>query len=264
MRILYGVQGTGNGHISRCRSVAEALARKGVEVDYLLSGRPANGYFDMQAFGHYRAVPGLTFASRDGELALWQTLRQNQPRRFWQDLTTLELEGYDRIISDFEPVTAWAARRRGLKSIGISHQAAFRYAIPRKGEDIASRLVMRHYAPVDQAIGLHWFHFWFWLLRCCTQLLCRSKSAQMDANSRHSRLSIDFHIVAFRSCSPGPSYRLVLLFRLSPTGEAGLSAAFQAPLLSLYSYFTGYLGLHHVGGQPLANLHEHSHLSTSL
>ena len=164
MRILYGVQGTGNGHISRCRSVAEALARKGVEVDYLLSGRPANGYFDMQAFGHYRAVPGLTFASRDGELALWQTLRQNQPRRFWQDLTTLELEGYDRIISDFEPVTAWAARRRGLKSIGISHQAAFRYAIPRKGEDIASRLLMRHYAPVDQAIGLHWFHFGFPIL----------------------------------------------------------------------------------------------------
>ena len=59
MRILYGVQGTGNGHISRCRSVAEALARKGVEVDYLLSGRPANGYFDMQAFGHYRAVPAV-------------------------------------------------------------------------------------------------------------------------------------------------------------------------------------------------------------
>jgi len=93
MRILYGVQGTGNGHISRCRSVAEALARKGVEVDYLLSGRPANGYFDMQAFGHYRAVPGLTFASRDGELALWQTLRQNQPRRFWQDLTPWSWKG---------------------------------------------------------------------------------------------------------------------------------------------------------------------------
>ena len=44
MRILYGVQGPGNGHISRCRSVAEALARKGVEVDYL----PEIGKTDFQ------------------------------------------------------------------------------------------------------------------------------------------------------------------------------------------------------------------------
>ena len=109
MRILYGVQGTGNGHISRCRSVAEALSRKGVQVDYLLSGRAADAYFDMQAFGSYRALPGLTFASRDGELDLWQTLKQNQPRRFWQDLSSLDLEGYDRVVSDFEPITAWAA-----------------------------------------------------------------------------------------------------------------------------------------------------------
>ena len=102
MRILYGVQGTGNGHISRCRSVAEALSRKGVQVDYLLSGRAADAYFDMQAFGSYRALPGLTFASRDGELDLWQTLKQNQPRRFWQDLSSLDLEGYDRVVSDFD------------------------------------------------------------------------------------------------------------------------------------------------------------------
>lgn len=159
MRILYGVQGTGNGHISRCRSVAEALSRKGVQVDYLLSGRAADAYFDMQAFGSYRALPGLTFASRDGELDLWQTLKQNQPRRFWQDLSSLDLDGYDRVVSDFEPITAWAARRKGIRTLGISHQASFHYSIPRKGEDIASRLVMRHYAPVDQAIGLHWFHF---------------------------------------------------------------------------------------------------------
>lgn len=130
-----------------------------MEVDYLLSGRAADAYFDMQAFGSYRALPGLTFASRDGELDLWQTLKQNQPRRFWQDLSTLELDGYDRVVSDFEPVTAWAARRKGIRTLGISHQASFNYPIPRKGEDIASRLVMRHYAPVDQAIGLHWFHF---------------------------------------------------------------------------------------------------------
>jgi len=62
MRLLYGVQGTGNGHISRCRTLAQALGRHGVEVDYLLSGRARDDYFDMQSFGDFRARQGLTFS----------------------------------------------------------------------------------------------------------------------------------------------------------------------------------------------------------
>jgi uncharacterized protein (TIGR00661 family) len=159
MRILYGVQGTGNGHISRCRTLAQALHRHGVEVDYLLSGRERSDYFDMQPFGDFRALTGLTFITRDGKLDLWQTLTRNHPLRFKQDVQELSLEGYDRVISDFEPVTAWAAHRQGVPVLGISHQASFAHPVPRKGEDWASRLVMQHYAPVNQAVGLHWFHF---------------------------------------------------------------------------------------------------------
>ena len=69
MRLLYGVQGTGNGHISRCRTLAQALGRHGVEVDYLLSGRARDDYFDMQSFGDFRARQGLTFITRDGGLS---------------------------------------------------------------------------------------------------------------------------------------------------------------------------------------------------
>ena len=43
MRILFGVQGTGNGHISRSRTLARALKSRGVAVDYLFSGRAADG-----------------------------------------------------------------------------------------------------------------------------------------------------------------------------------------------------------------------------
>lgn len=164
MRILYGVQGTGNGHISRCRSLARALIRHGVEVDYVLTGRPADQYFDMQAFGDYRALHGLSFATRSGRVDLLDTVRQSRPRQLWRDIHSLPLEGYDRIISDFEPVTAWAARRSGQQSLGISHQASFAYPIPRKGEGPVERLLMRHYAPVTQAIGLHWFHFGYPIL----------------------------------------------------------------------------------------------------
>ncbi|MGL5332188.1 MAG: glycosyltransferase family protein, partial [Aeromonas veronii] len=35
----------------------------------------------------------------------------------------------------------------------------FNWPIPRWGEDGVSRQLMRHFAPVDQPLGLHWFHF---------------------------------------------------------------------------------------------------------
>ncbi len=74
MRILFGVQGTGNGHISRSRTLARALRARGLEVDYLFSGRPADGYFEMAEFGDYRAFPGITFVSHEGAISGWRTL----------------------------------------------------------------------------------------------------------------------------------------------------------------------------------------------
>lgn len=45
MRILYGVQGTGNGHLSRSRVVAKALAKHDIQVDYFFSGRQPEQFF---------------------------------------------------------------------------------------------------------------------------------------------------------------------------------------------------------------------------
>ena len=61
----------------------------------------------------------------------------------WQDIRQLDLTGYQLVLSDFEPVTAWAARRQGLDSLGISHQAAFFWPIPRRFDDVRARFIMR-------------------------------------------------------------------------------------------------------------------------
>ena len=48
MKLLYGVQGTGNGHIARARIMAAALAKRSdVEVDFVFTGREPDKYFDM-------------------------------------------------------------------------------------------------------------------------------------------------------------------------------------------------------------------------
>lgn len=68
MRILYGVQRTGNGHISRARAMARELARREVHVQFVFSGRAPENYFDMRVFGDYRFFRGLSFTTRNGSI----------------------------------------------------------------------------------------------------------------------------------------------------------------------------------------------------
>lgn len=159
MRILYGVQGTGNGHIARSRVMAQQFLQQGVQVDFLFSGRDPAGYFAMDDFGAYQTRQGLSFVSHHGKLDLPQTVLQAQPRRLWQEIQQLDLTGYDLVVNDFEPVSAWAAKRQGIPSVGISHQNSFHHQVPVEGYGALNRMIIRHFAPVEQALGLHWFHF---------------------------------------------------------------------------------------------------------
>lgn len=159
MRVLYGVQGTGNGHITRARALAKAMADQGLAVDYLFSGREAHQFFDMEPFGDYRLCKGFTLDIKAGRVRAVGTLLNLEPRRFLREIRALDLSGYDLILSDFEPVTAWAARLRHKPCVGIGHQYAFRYPIPRARGNYHQRLLLRWMAPADVCLGLHWYHF---------------------------------------------------------------------------------------------------------
>jgi len=159
MRILYGVQGTGNGHITRARVMSAALARAGVEVDYLFSGREPERFFNMEPFGDYRVRRGLTFFTAAGKVQLGRTLFGNSLLRLWRDARSLALDGYDLVLTDFEPVTAWAARLKRVPSVGIAHQYAFRYRVPGSSSAPWLKPALGLMAPVDQAIGVHWDPF---------------------------------------------------------------------------------------------------------
>ena len=85
MKILYGVQGTGQGHISRARALALALRDWPVEVTWLFSGRARENLFDMDIFGDYAHRRGLTFKTRAGRMQYWATVRGNSLPRFLRD-----------------------------------------------------------------------------------------------------------------------------------------------------------------------------------
>lgn len=160
MKILYGVQGTGNGHITRARALSHYFQEFGLEVDYLFSGREAQSYFDMEPFGDtYQIKKGLTFYHDAGNVRYARTIRNNSLRTFHEDVRSLDLTQYDAVITDFEPITAWAARKQAVPCIGIGHQYAFLYPVPTGGDNWFARTVLRHFAPCNYSLGLHWHHF---------------------------------------------------------------------------------------------------------
>ena len=159
MKILYGVQATGQGHISRARAMSRAFEQYDVDVTWLFSGRSRNKLFDMAPFGNYECRRGLSFTSREGRIRYLQTARDNNAFRFLSDVRALDLSPYQLIVTDYEPVTAWAARLGGRRSIGIGHQYAFGAQTPVAGDDWLSRAIMSNSAPVDTALGLHWYPY---------------------------------------------------------------------------------------------------------
>lgn len=159
MRLLYGVQATGNGHISRARALQQALASQDIHIDFLFSGRPAAQLFDMQQFGAFQWRKGLSFVSKAGQVDHWQTLLQADLRQLWQDIRQLETRRYDLVLTDFEPVTAWAARRQGTPLIALGHQYALTAPTPLQDMDMLQRNILRVFAPARLNLGLHWHHF---------------------------------------------------------------------------------------------------------
>ena len=157
MRILYGVQGTGNGHLTRARAMAKAFRQiEHVEVDFLISGRRRETLFDVEVLGDYMWRQGLSFATRNGKVSVIDTVSLNPWWHFWQDVRNLDLSPYDLVVSDFEPVSAWAAKRGGLPSIGIGRQYAFCDAHPSLPISSLQRAMVRQFAPVDLPLGTHW------------------------------------------------------------------------------------------------------------
>ncbi|CAG1770839.1 hypothetical protein BAC3_01362 [uncultured bacterium] len=159
MKIFYGVQGTGNGHITRARVMAKALYAAGMDVQFQFTGRPADKYFDMELFKDYQTCNGLTFSFNKGQVDYYKTIHDAHLGRVYKEAKELDLSAYDLIISDFEPITSWAAKHQKKTVLGIGHQYAFRYKIPRQGHDPIAEQVLKHFAPADKSIGLHWHHF---------------------------------------------------------------------------------------------------------
>jgi uncharacterized protein (TIGR00661 family) len=152
MKILYAFNGTGYGHASRVISILPLLQHH--EVDIMVSGEmnPIDIGYDIK----YQ-FKGFTFVYDNGKINYWKTIKRLDIIQFIKDVWSLNVTQYDLVISDFEPISAYAAKLRVVKSLSLSHQASFLSKnTPRSYEvDPMAEWVLKNYAPCKHNIGFH-------------------------------------------------------------------------------------------------------------
>lgn len=156
MKILYGIQGTGHGHISRAREIIPQLSRY-AELDVLISGY--NCHMNLEGIEMIRKR-GISLAyDSNGKVSYFKTALQLKPFSFITDIQSIQPENYDLVLSDYEPVTAWASIYSPTPTVALSHQASFlsnKSPRPAKKSLIAEK-ILSSFAPCKAAIGFH-FH----------------------------------------------------------------------------------------------------------
>jgi uncharacterized protein (TIGR00661 family) len=154
LKILYAIQGTGNGHLSRARDIIPILEKKG-DLDILVSGIQAD--VDLPHTVKYK-FNGLSFIfGKKGGVDLFETYKKSNIRKLFKEINSLPVEKYDIVINDFEPVSAWACYFKNKECIGLSHQAAVlnKKAPQPTHSDLLGRSILKNYAPVTVQYGFH-------------------------------------------------------------------------------------------------------------
>lgn len=158
MRILYAIQGTGNGHLTRALEVIPALQQHG-ELDILVSGCQVDLHLPQPV--KYR-LQGLSFIfGKNGGVDFYRTFAQLNSRSFYREIRRLPVQDYDLVISDFEPVSAWACLLAKKPCVGLSNQVAvLNKNVPKPREvDPMGKLILINYAPTTARYGFHFARF---------------------------------------------------------------------------------------------------------
>jgi uncharacterized protein (TIGR00661 family) len=153
MKILFAIQGTGNGHISRAREIVPLLQQYG-ELDLLISGTQADVSLTQPV--KYQ-LHGFSFIfGKKGGVDYWKTFKVMNSRQLLRDVKNLPLKQYDLIINDFEPVSAWACKLQKLQSVSLSHQCSFISPnTPRPKKWNYAEWLFKYYAPATHHVGFH-------------------------------------------------------------------------------------------------------------
>jgi uncharacterized protein (TIGR00661 family) len=127
LKILYGIQCTGNGHLSRSKEIIKYLQDNYSDrietIDVCLSGNFSQ--IDTSDLNVKYKFEGLGFNIDNGQISIWKTIVDLKLWDFFKSIFVPQIEKYDIIVSDFEPVTCWAGIIRRKRVLGVGNHYKF-------------------------------------------------------------------------------------------------------------------------------------------
>lgn len=153
--ILYGVNGEGAGHSTRSREVILHLQREGHNV---VAASFDRGIINLQDVCEVIEIHGFRFTYVNNQVKFNRTLARNlfQARKATRGIKEMarliDDRDIDLVITDFEPLTCRAGRRRHLPVISIDNQhilTHYKVATPKhyRRDITAAKFVVRMMTP---------------------------------------------------------------------------------------------------------------------
>ena len=97
MKVLYAIQSTGNGHISRAKEIIPYLERR-FQFDIMLSGPKNELDLGYPIKYHFKGV--TFFYDKKGAINWPKTVFKNNILQFAKDVFSLRVQEYDLILTD--------------------------------------------------------------------------------------------------------------------------------------------------------------------
>lgn len=154
MKILYAVQATGNGHISRALELLPLLGKYG-KTDIFLSG--SNSQLGKGLPVLFRSSGLSLFYNSKGGLDYLKTFKNLKPIGLFRNAVELPVKDYDMVINDFEFVTSLACKIKNKPSVHFGHQASFVSDLtprPFRRSNLGE-FILRNYCHATMSAGLH-------------------------------------------------------------------------------------------------------------
>ena len=163
MKVLYAIQGTGNGHMSRAKEIIPALMNR-CQVDILVSGTQSEVKLPYKIKYHLKGVPFVF--GKNGGIDYIRTLFSNNIFRVIREIRKVKVHEYDLIINDFEPISAWACIfKRMVHCVSLSHQCALlSNSVPSPDrKSVIGTWFLKNYAPATTKFGFHFRPYQNWI-----------------------------------------------------------------------------------------------------
>jgi uncharacterized protein (TIGR00661 family) len=161
MKILFGIQATGNGHLSRATELYNLLKQNPAveQIDVLVSGDNSKIDVPFEIKYHFK---GISFSyGKGGKINVLKSFLKANILSCIKGILAVRFHKYDLIISDYEPISVWGAKLRGIHTVGLGNifSATSKQFPKMSGSHRITKLFTKIFCPVDQKVAMHYHKF---------------------------------------------------------------------------------------------------------